>query len=106
MAITDQILAITPSPTEIRVGIANRVRARRLELDYTQRGLASQAGLSLASYRRFESTGQISLTGLVMIAVVLHAEDDLAQLFATRQYRSLDDVAATNAPRRQRGHRV
>jgi DNA-binding XRE family transcriptional regulator len=44
--------------------IAARVKARRLELNLTQEGLATRAGVKFATYRRFEQTGEISLRGV------------------------------------------
>ncbi|MDR1238092.1 MAG: hypothetical protein LBK28_07610 [Propionibacteriaceae bacterium] len=79
------------------------MRARRLELDFTQQALAGRAGMSLASYRRFERTGEVSLHGLVMLGIALNAEEDFAALFAQRAYRSLDEITAS--PQRKRGRR-
>jgi transcriptional regulator with XRE-family HTH domain len=84
--------------------VAERVRARRLELDLTQAGLARRAGLAPATYRRFEQTGAISLRGLAQLAVVLRATADFGHLFARPAYASIDDVIQARAPRR-RGHR-
>ena len=50
------------APKDIALQIAARVKARRLELDLTQEGLAARAGVKFATYRRFEQTGEISLT--------------------------------------------
>ena len=55
------------TPNEVANQIAARVRARRLELNLTQDGFASRAGLKFATYRRFEQTGEISLIGLLQI---------------------------------------
>lgn len=45
------------NPGEVAMRIAARVKARRLELDLTQEGLAVRAGIKFATYRRFEQTG-------------------------------------------------
>ena len=44
------------NPGEVALQIAMRVKARRLELDLTQEGMAARAGLKFATYRRFEQT--------------------------------------------------
>ena len=55
------------NPGEVAMRIAARVKARRLELDLTQEGLAVRAGIKFATYRRFEQTGEISLKGLLCL---------------------------------------
>ena len=40
------------TPSDIAMQIAARVKARRLELNLTQEGLASRAGVKFATYRR------------------------------------------------------
>ena len=76
------------TPTSILMAIASRVRQRRLEMNWTQRFVASKAGMPIATYRRFESKGEVSLRSLVMIAIVIGAEDDFSALFASRNYQS------------------
>ena len=43
-----------PNPSDVAMQIAARVKVRRLELNLTQEGLASRAGVKFATYRRFE----------------------------------------------------
>lgn len=83
--------------------IAAKVKARRLELDLTQSGLAVHAAIPLSTYRRFERTGDISLQSLLNIAMVLDCLGDFATLFATRHYSSLDDMVKNNDKPRRRG---
>ena len=70
----NNILAFnSDNPNEVALQIASRVKARRLELDLTQEGLATRAGVKFATYRRFEQTGEISLRGLLQIGFALNA---------------------------------
>ena len=46
------------TPNDVAKQIAARVKARRLELNLTQEGIATRAGLKFATYRRFEQTGK------------------------------------------------
>ena len=80
------------SPSDIALQIAARVKARRLELDLTQEGLAARAGVKFATYRRFEQTGEISLRGLLQVGFALNTLSEFDALFAQKQYQSLDDV--------------
>ncbi|MBO5217252.1 MAG: helix-turn-helix transcriptional regulator [Alistipes sp.] len=91
------------SPTEIAIQIATRVKARRLELNLTQEGLASRAGIKFATYRRFEQTAEISLRGLLQIGFALNMLSDFDELFARKQYQSLDDVLRQQNVNRKRG---
>lgn len=93
------------SPEEITRDIARRARARRLDQELTQRGLADRAGVSLGSLKRFEQTGRIAFSSLIRIAVVLGAVDELATWFSEPEIRSLDEALVRRRPR-QRGRRT
>lgn len=77
---------------EIGASIASRVRMRRKELKLTQEQLSRKAGMSLASYKRFEQKGLISLDALIRTAMALDCEDDFDELFAKRGYASIEEV--------------
>jgi transcriptional regulator with XRE-family HTH domain len=80
--------------SEIALEVAGRVRARRKELKLTQAQLACRAGMSLASYKRFEQRGQVAFESLVSIALALDCEQDFDALFARRAYASIEEVIA------------
>lgn len=50
--------------------LVNRVIARRKELKISQKDLAFKSVVSYESFRRFETTGEISLKSLIQIAKV------------------------------------
>ena len=91
------------NPSDIALQIAARVKARRLELNLTQEGLASRAGVKFATYRRFEQTGEISLRGLLQVGFALNCLDEFNDRFAQKQYQSLDDVLNEQRVNRKRG---
>lgn len=97
------LLFNTINPNEVALQIAARIKARRLELNLTQEGLATRAGVKFATYRRFEQTGEISLRGLLQIGFALNALSEFEQLFAQKQYQSLDDVLNEQSVTRKRG---
>ncbi|MDR0865918.1 MAG: helix-turn-helix transcriptional regulator [Candidatus Symbiothrix sp.] len=102
----DNILSlIEKTPNALLQGIAGRVKMRRLEKNLTQSALASRAGISLASYRRFERTGEIALRGLVMLAMVLDMTDEFSQLFSVKTYRNIDELLNTKNNKRKRASR-
>lgn len=101
---TNNIIAFnTNTPATLSLQIATRVKARRLELNLTQEGLAARAGIKFATYRRFEQTGEISLKGLLQIGFALNALSDFEVLFSQTQYQSLDDVLNEQTVTRKRG---
>ena len=104
MSIIDNILSDSRlNSKEICKAIAEKVKARRLDLDMTQEGICKRAGVNISSYRRFERTGLISLEGLVKISFVLEMEKDFDKLFTQRIYQSIDDVIEANFTERKRG---
>lgn len=55
LKLMNNIIAFNLSnPGDVAIQIAVRVKARRLELNLTQEGLAARAGVKFATYRRFE----------------------------------------------------
>ena len=79
-------------PTEIAKEVGLRVKAKRKKRKLTQAELSKRAGLSLASLKRFEQTGEISFVSLIKIAVVLDEIDEFDDLFARKEYRSIQEV--------------
>jgi len=63
------------------MGIAGRLKAKRLARNLTQQGLAARAGMSVGSVKRFEKTGQISFASLLNIALILDCLDECYSLF-------------------------
>ena len=76
-------------PHEIAKDIAKQEKKKRKRRKMTQAELSARSGVSLASLKRFEQTGEISFVSLVKIAVVLDETEVLAQLFLAREYSSI-----------------
>ena len=94
------------SPEEMRLGIASRVKMRRLEMNLTQKGFSARAGIPFPTYRRFETTGEISLSNLILISVVLGMTPDLENIFSERRYQNIEEVInADKIRKRKRGRR-
>lgn len=72
-------------------GIVDRVKLRRKELKLTQKELAKRSGVSYGSIRRFENSGEISLTSLLKIANAINCLEDFKELFKYQQITSLKD---------------
>lgn len=80
------------SPNEINSEIAARMRERRKERKLSQVQLSERADVSLGSLKRFERTGEISLSSLIKLAFALGCEDDFDGLFSRRGYSSIQEV--------------
>ncbi len=97
---------INKTPGSLMAGVAGRVKQRRLEKGWTQKVLAAKAGVTLPSYRRFETTGEISLRSLIMLAFALDMTDEFEALFSNKAYQSVDDILkAEQSNQRKRGRR-
>lgn len=86
--------------------LARQTRSLRLEANFTQAGLARHAGVSYASLRLFERTGQISLASFVKLTQTLGREAPLLAVLSspTTNYQSIEEVIApVTKPRRKRG---
>jgi len=69
------------TPHEILLQIAARLKKRRLFKNLSQRGLALKAGISLGTLKRFERTGEIALSKMLVVALVLDCLDECDRLF-------------------------
>lgn len=97
---------INSSPDAILKGIAERLKERRLELDFTQKAFAKRAGIGYDAYRKFENTGEINLRNLVLCGIALNDIENFSKLFARKSYRSIDDVLNTHKKeKKKRGSR-
>ncbi len=88
------------SAEDLRAGIADAARARRLASNLTQDELSQGSGVSIATLRRFEAGGAASLETVLRIAEALGALEGFADLFPMPPAQTLDDLESL--PRRQR----
>lgn len=79
-------------PGEIAKDIALQEKKKRKSSKLTQAELSERAGISLASLKRFEQTGEISFASLIKIADVLGEKKAFEELFARKEYRSIQEV--------------
>ena len=80
------------STSEIMKVVAGNVRAMRLGRNISQKDFALRVGIALPTYRRFETTGEISMRKLVEIAKFFDLTGDIKNLFTKREYSSIEDV--------------
>ena len=92
------------TPRETRQTLAARLRALRLARGWRQATLAERSGVSLASLRRFETSGKVSLESLLKLAFALDRLDDFDGLLLPPPAASIAELeAAEKRPARRRG---
>ena len=78
---------------EKQLEISQRFKTIRKNRKVSQQRLSELSGVSYASIRRFEKTGDISLASLVKLALALQLYDDLGNLFKIqKEYKSIEEV--------------
>jgi HTH-type transcriptional regulator / antitoxin HipB len=86
--------------------LARRVRELRLLAGWKQATLAARSGVTLASLRRFERTGQVSLRSLLRLCHAMGRLDEFDQLLRPPAARSLAELEArTSSPMPKRGRK-
>lgn len=92
------------TPTSVALAVAARAKQRRTAMRLTQAELAQKAGLPLATYRRFEQTGQIAFTGLLRIAFSMDCLSDFNAIFASQSWATMDDMLNQVGPSQRVRH--
>lgn len=89
--------------------LAEHIRQRRVQMGFTQAGLAVRAGVCLPTLRKFEQKGLISLESFLKMAQVLGFLESLIQCTQSTMtpFTTIDDVIAANTtPKRKKGWRT
>ena len=90
------------TPADILLDLGARAKSARLSENMSRKTLAEKAGVSEASLKRFETTGQISSSSLVLLLTALDRLSDLDELLAEKTPVSLRELKDT---KRQRGRK-
>jgi len=91
-------------PADMAKALAERAKALRLLRGWTQATLALRAGVTAASYRRFETTGRASLELVLKVAHALARLEEFDHLFQPPPARSIEELEQRTAkPTRKRG---
>jgi len=100
------MLLITVSKAQEK--LAKYTKTMRLNMGLTQNGLAKRSGVSLATLRKFEQKGVISLESYLKILVVLNHLNTLIDAMKPieSEFLSIDDVLKNKAKKpRKKGWR-
>lgn len=79
-------------PGETEKLLARRLKALRLQAGYKRTTLALRSGVSAASLKRFEESGQISLQSLLCLAYALNRLDEFNTLLMPPAATSLAEL--------------
>lgn len=93
---------------EVQLALAKNIRARRLALALTQAGLSERSGVALATLRKFEQTGAVSVENLFKLMGVVGGLEDVIDASAPGKnaFKTIDDVVSgASKPPLQRGSR-
>ncbi len=95
---------------ELLQDLAQSIRERRIAQGWSQREASERSGVPYRTWRRLEIEGEGSTRHLILAAIALRCEDNLALLFPVPAATSLDELlkrqAATATPKpRQRTSR-
>ena len=101
MSINDAPISIL-LPEDLASKLGERVRDRRLAAELTRKTLSVRSGVPESTIRKFETTGIISLLGLLQLADALGCMNDFGKLFPAKQTVTLDEFMA---PTRKRGRK-
>ena len=85
------------APEQVNDDLAARAKELRLAKGWKQVTLARRSGVSLASLRRFEESGQVSLRNLLKLAFALNRLDDFDGLFQKPRATSIAELEAAEA---------
>lgn len=90
---------------EMAAYLAKQAQAKRLSLNLSQQTLSDRSGVSYSVLKKFERTGQISLTSLLKIALALGTLEEFTNLFKAippEQFTSLDELMQDKTRKRGR----
>ena len=94
------------TPPETEQLLAERFKTLRLQAGYKRTTLAARAGVSPASLKRFETTGQVSLKNLLRLAHALGRLPEFADLFTPPEARSLAELRKLNQQKTPKRGRI
>lgn len=72
--------------------VAKREKQRRKERKLSRQELSERSGVTVASLRRFEETGEISFRSLVLLLKALGDTSALDDLFGQPSFKSIQEV--------------
>ena len=89
---------------DIGISIAQRSRGERLSRNLSRSTLSKMSGVTEASIKKFELTGEIAFLALLKIAKALNHLDKFEETFLEKKVVTIEDILNTHK-KRQRGRK-
>ena len=108
MYVNNTMISLTTT-SEAQEAIAHNLREQRINMGLTQTGLAKRSGVSVATLRKFEQKGLISMESYLKLLIALGELDKFLKATKPEQksFNSIDDVLADKEQiKRKRGWRT
>jgi len=96
------------SLSKAQLKLAENIRARRLNMELTQEGMSQRSGVPLATLRKFEQKGAISMESFLKLLMVIGGIEDIIDVLKppTVNFTSIDEVLkSTDTKPRKRGRK-
>ncbi|WP_069660259.1 helix-turn-helix domain-containing protein [Arcticibacter eurypsychrophilus] len=96
------------SLSKAQLKLADHIRARRLSMELTQEGLAERSGVPLATLRKFEQKGAISIGSFLKLLMVTGGIEEIIEVLKPSKpnFTSIDEVLKdTDTISRKRGRK-
>jgi transcriptional regulator with XRE-family HTH domain len=90
------------NPKDTTHALAERVKLSRLAENFSRKSLAERSGVSEASIKRFETTGEIALLALLKLAYALGSMQEFDKVFAPKEIISIKDITKKQRARGRR----
>jgi len=101
-------MILLTSTSKAQKKLAENIRNRRLSMELTQEGLAERSGVPLATLRKFEQKGSISLESFLKLLMVIGGLEEMTNVLKPSKpnFTSIDEVLKdTNSINRKRGRK-
>ncbi len=98
-------MMIFVTPAKAKTALRHNMIERRLALNLTQVGLSKRSGVALATLRKFEQTGSISIDNLLKLMMVVGGLEEIVEASASAggSFASIQDVlSGEERPKRKR----
>jgi transcriptional regulator with XRE-family HTH domain len=90
------------NPEDTTHALAERVKLSRLAENFSRKSLSERSGVSEASIKRFETTGEIALLALLKLAYALGSMQEFDKVFAPKEIISIKDITKKQRARGRR----
>ncbi len=101
------LMMVFINPSQALTEISSQLKARRLAMDLTQDGLALRSGVPLATLRKFEQKGLMSLQSLVRLLWIVGGLEEMVNALkpVKPDFKSIDEVLEKPVEKAKRGRR-